>query len=177
MASVRNSDLFDSITARLTPDMKSVLDVGCGTAESGEDLLALFPGWDIHGIDIWPDVIEWRLRHGPPGAYRTADAALANIPVTDVAVAHHVIEHMPKQGGLRLLERLEKHARKLVIVGAPHGWFGDNAHIAQATGNPFNRHVSTWTPDDLVSRGYEVEHFGRGCSNPCFLAFKIQCAN
>ena len=119
-------------------------------------LLSIFDGWQIKAIDIWPEAIEWRKANGPPGEYWCADGAAVDVPISDVCMIHHAIEHMPKDAGLHLLNKLERASQKLTIVGAPDGWFGDHIEIAQKTNNIHNQHLSAWTSDEMKARGYEV---------------------
>jgi hypothetical protein len=170
--SVKNTDVMPYIRAQLTPDMKTLFDVGCGRPYLGfgaeEDmLLSLFEGWGIKAIDAWPEAIEWRKENGPPGEYWCADGADIEVPKSDVCMIHHVIEHMPKDAGLQLLEKLEAASKKLTIVGAPDGWFGDHVDIAHKTGNIHNQHLSTWTSDEMRERGYEVHQIEH-----VFIAFR-----
>jgi hypothetical protein len=63
-----------------------------------------------------------------------------------------VVEHLPRADGEKLLEQCERIARTKVVVSTPNGFVSQSA----TPDNPFQEHVSGWTAEDFVSRGYEV---------------------
>lgn len=75
----------------------------------------------------------------------------------DVVLALQVLEHIPKKDSWRVLERLEKIARKQVIVSMP---IGKSFHLA-VDGNKLQLHQSAFFPEELEQRGYKTIKAGR----------------
>jgi hypothetical protein len=80
---------------------------------------------------------------------------ILDLPVSagsfDAVVALDVIEHFEKEAGYRLLDTMERTARRRVIVYTPNGFVPQTA-----TDNPWQQHLSGWTIGDFVARGYTV---------------------
>jgi hypothetical protein len=74
----------------------------------------------------------------------------------DCVIALDVIEHFEKEDGLRLLDAMERIARKKVVVFTPNGF------VAQppTPDNPHQLHRSGWTVAEMRARGYEVVGIG-----------------
>jgi hypothetical protein len=74
----------------------------------------------------------------------------------DCVVALDVIEHFEKDDGLRLLDAMERIARKKVVVFTPNGF------VAQppTSDNPHQLHRSGWTVAEMRARGYDVIGIG-----------------
>ena len=112
----RNSDNIPHIKGLIPPDAASILDVGCGMLWDGnpptEDLLHEIcrgKSYAVTGIDLYPKCVRWREKNGPPGEYMVMDARDVHTlrKTFDVVVCHHVIEHLPKDDGRKLLDALE----------------------------------------------------------------------
>jgi SAM-dependent methyltransferase len=70
----------------------------------------------------------------------------------DACVALDVIEHLNKQDGLKLIEEMEKIARKRVILFTPSG-FLPQSHSAK---DDLQEHLSGWEPEEMERYGYQV---------------------
>mgnify|MGYP001109015943 CR=1 FL=1 len=168
--SPRNSDFIPYIRACLRPDISTVLDVGCGklwdeNPPSEDYLLSIFssPNFQVTGIDVFPECIEWCKKNGPPGEYICMDAleARSKLGQFDLVIAHHVIEHLQKDRSRRLLEDIESLALKQVIIGAPVG-FTDTSYAVKLHGNEWERHKCGWTPQEFMAMGYTIVHIHAG---------------
>ncbi len=73
----------------------------------------------------------------------------------DLVLAHHVIEHFPKEEGLILLNNIEKLAIKQIIIGTPIG-FVDTEYAVALHNNEHERHLSGWKPRFFEKRGYKI---------------------
>jgi len=73
----------------------------------------------------------------------------------DVIICSHVIEHMPKDDGWRLIGRMKEHARKALILGLP---FNDPLREAR-DGNEFEAHRSVWRPCDFRGQSVLIKAF------------------
>lgn len=74
----------------------------------------------------------------------------------DVIMWWHGPEHISKEELKPTLQKLERMAKKLVILGCPWG-----KHIHGAVdGNPYEPHINHIYPSDLMKLGYSVESIG-----------------
>jgi SAM-dependent methyltransferase len=135
--------------------LKTGLDIGCG---GGSPLTSLRgPGFTSTGIDIDAKSIERARASGLHDSYVLGDFMTMDLKTTfDVVVLSHVIEHFDRDTGLLVLQRLEQLSSHLIYVETPNGFLEQ----ADFDGNPFQRHLSGWFPQDLSSRCYTV--FGSG---------------
>jgi len=132
----------------------SVLDVGCGvnsplerlprrlSRSVGVDLhepwLAKSKGRGVHDDYVVADVLELD-RHFPPQSF-------------DAVLASDLLEHLEKADGFRLLDLMERVARKRVVVFTPNGFIEQH----ETDGNPLQVHRSGWSADEMARRGYYV---------------------
>ena len=90
----------------------------------------------------------------------------------DVITAIDTIEHLEKKEGYKLMEDMEKIARKKVIIFTPLIW-SENKENSEDPNcwvykNPYNYHKSLWTNEDFISKGYSI----KPCQNNYVLAEK-----
>lgn len=160
----RNSDNIPHIRALIPPDARSILDVGCGMMHGDdpltEDILhEVCRGgrYEVTGIDAFPECVRWRERIGPPGDYRVMDARDVRTLGRrfDVVICHHVIEHLSKDDGRRLLDALEGMYDRLLVVATPIG-FVDTEYNVRLHRNELERHLCGWEPGEFRRMGYDV---------------------
>lgn len=132
---------------------RSVLDVGCG---DNSPLRRVKKTFYSEGIDIYrPSIIKSK-KNKIHDAYIIG--SIENIEKYyknksfDAVIAMDVIEHFEKNDALKLLKKMEKIARKKVIILTPNG-FLDQGHYGN---NPHQDHKSGWLVKDLQSLGYKV---------------------
>jgi hypothetical protein len=70
----------------------------------------------------------------------------------DCVLASDLVEHLDKTDGLRLLDMMERIARKKVIVFTPRGFLTQHEYEH----NPWQEHRSGWEVDEMRARGYRV---------------------
>jgi hypothetical protein len=68
----------------------------------------------------------------------------------DVVVALDVVEHFMKTAGLELIAEATRVARHKVIFMTPNGF----QYQAPAPDNPFQEHLSGWTPKEFYTLGF-----------------------
>lgn len=134
-------------------DCKSVLDVGCG---DNSPLRRVKKTFYSEGIDIYrPSIIKSKGNkiHDAYviGNIENMDKYYRNKSF-DVVIAMDVIEHFIKADALMLLKKMEKIARKKVIILTPNG-FLEQGHYED---NPHQDHKSGWLAKDLRQLGYGV---------------------
>jgi hypothetical protein len=73
----------------------------------------------------------------------------------DIVVLLDVLEHFPKEEALVLWQQFMRIARERIVVWLPFGPCAQDEY----DGNPYQKHLSTWNPEDFEQPGYAVEHF------------------
>lgn len=142
---------------RALADAGSVLDVGCGVDVSPLSFFEKPPGQRRIGIDRYAPSIERSRAAGMHDEYVHADIlAFADDPANagrfDAVVALDVVEHFEKPQSIALVERLERLAKRRVVVLTPNGFLPQEPY----DGNEFQRHLCGWTVDEFEARGYTV---------------------
>lgn len=131
----------------------SALDVGCGP-DSALSLLG-FPR--LVGIEGYaPDVEKARANQ------THHDLVLGDVRCLDqyfrpgqfdACVALDVIEHLPKEDGIKLAQAMERIARRKVLFLTPNG-FLPQRHAERAD---LQAHISGWEPAEMERLGYKVQ--------------------
>ena len=132
---------------------KTILDVGCG---DNSPLGLLQEKYTTVGIDAYKPSIEMSKKGKIHNSYIIGDIrklkSLVKKGSFDAVVALDVIEHLKKDDGYKLLDDMERAARKRVILVTPNGF------IPQYNkNNKLQAHLSGWTVEDFKKRGYHVE--------------------
>jgi SAM-dependent methyltransferase len=139
----------------------AVLDVGCGYGLFGYTLrMERDHRGELIGIDAHAPYVE-RLKRQSGSVYDSLVVADArHLPFMDGAVdavlASEVIEHLPREGGLRLIGEAERVGRRLALFTTPRG------HLPQGGqgGNDLEAHLSGWSERDFTDRGYGIAYAG-----------------
>ena len=127
-----------------------VLDIGGGDGRYWNDrpLIDVRNAVELHSVDlIEPD-------EGFVGVFHQGDALeflrASKSLEFDVVVAFDLIEHLPKHVGWSLLYEMER------VSGQARGVYTPNGFVWQspAEENPWNAHISEWTPRDLRVFGF-----------------------
>ncbi len=133
---------------------RSVLDLGSG--KGGVGVLLSLRRW--HGVLVGTE------RYSPYVRFCKQSDSYEDIVVCDLRVLPfrpksfdavfciEVLEHLTWKDGTRLLADAEQLAKHQVIFSLPVGWEPSKEY----DGNPLRRHLSAWTVDQFLSRGYEV---------------------
>ena len=74
----------------------------------------------------------------------------------DVAFLFDVIEHLYRIDAIKLLDWLDEHIKKKVVMFVPLEPEGFHRQSPDDT-NPYQEHLSHWTEQDFISRGYKTE--------------------
>lgn len=73
----------------------------------------------------------------------------------DISLLIDVLEHLPREDALHVLDVLMKKTRKRILIWLPLG----ECPIEPFHDNPYQLHLSTWYEDDPVFAGHSVEKF------------------
>jgi len=135
---------------------ESVLDLGCGR----HSFVPIIPS-SIHtvGVELFEPHFQEAVQKGRHREYICGDVTKVSFKEGqfDAVVMLDVIEHLDKAEGEALMARMEKWARKKVILFTPNGFL----HQHEYAGNPLLEHRSGWTVSDFKKKGYRV-HGVRG---------------
>ncbi len=151
-----HDSIFSSYNDELrkaTSDCGSILDVGCGV-----DSPVQYLSTDMYrvGVDVHAPAIEASKRRGIHNEYfeisiddidqHFADGSF------DCVLASDVIEHVTKEQGLALIEKIERIAKYKVIIFTPRGFLPQD----EQDGNPWQKHKSGWEVSEMERFGYHV---------------------
>lgn len=147
----------------LIPQGSTVLDIGCGDGNVTE-WLNYKGDYKIVGVDINKKdlkVAETRRTENKRPIYEELILAdlTKEIPFKkkfDVVLCSQVVEHLKKDDALGLIRKMEKLARKRVIVATINGFFQFNHRQP----GEHDIHLSGWSPEDFITRGYKVKGSG-----------------
>ncbi len=133
-------------------DCKSVLDVGCG---SNSPIKYLSKKFHASGIDAYKPNLEESEKQGIHDEYHQMNILDIDKKFKensfDCVIALDVIEHLTKKDGWKLLDSMEKAAKKKTIVFTPNGYLPQ-----AADDNPWQEHKSGWTVNEMRKRGYHI---------------------
>ena len=133
--------------------MDTLLDVGCG---ANSPVQYLSPKPHVVGLDAFMPSIEKSKAKGIHHEYLNMNFSELEDDIEpnsfDCVLANDVIEHLEKEDGIKFIETLEKIAKKRVIIFTPNGFVPQQPF----EGNPWQRHLSGWSVEEMRARGYQV---------------------
>jgi hypothetical protein len=146
---------------------KTILDVGVGFGHYGTLMRTyadVFWGryhpdeWNckITGVEAFPEYIHDASRYVYDDIIeRPIEDVVELLPTYDLIFCGDMIEHLPKDLGVAVLNKLKELSRVLVVV-APLGmdWVQ-----GEAFGNPFEEHKAVWTARDFDGWIFEERPF------------------
>jgi len=133
-------------------DCHSVLDLGCGPSSPLEYCANV--RYSV-GVEPFSEYIQISKRKQIHSRYinRKIQELDFKEKSFDAVIMIEVLEHLDKNTGDKLLKKIEKWAKKKVIVTTPNGF------VAQKSldSNPLQQHLSGWTAQEMRNRGYSVK--------------------
>ena len=164
LGSIYHKIIFFPSTAwylrRELKDCDSVIDLGCG----GDSVLRYAPHrFYSVGVEAWKDSLNESRSKRIHDDYIMADVVKLELKdkSVDAVILLEVLEHLTKEEGKELIERMSRVARKRIIITTPNGFVPQDSEI-----NPYQLHKSGWKIQDLEEIGFEEF---RGCGG--LLAF------
>jgi cyclopropane fatty-acyl-phospholipid synthase-like methyltransferase len=134
-------------------DTKTVLDVGCGNLSP---LRLLRENYSMTGVDGYQKAINESKARKIHNNYKKMDVRNLSKRFKsdsfDAVVALDLIEHLEKKDGEKLLQSMEKIAKKIVILVTPNGFVPQHNEE-----NGLQEHLSGWNTSDFMKRGYVVQ--------------------
>lgn len=149
--------LMNAVWRSLGKSERTILDVGCGKGEPMR-IINRFKRFYSVGVDIFrPYLIESK-RKNTHDAYLLCDVRWLPFRKRkfDAVICLEVLEHLTKNDGSKMISEMERIARKKVIITTPRYTVKQNAF----DGNPYQEHISFWTPVELTKLGYQVRGLG-----------------
>ncbi len=132
---------------------RNLLDVGCG---SNSPVHTFSNKLYCIGVDAFAPSIEKSQKKGIHREYYQINILDIDKKFQqksfDCTIALDVIEHLMKEDGYLLLDKMESIALKKVIIFTPNGFIEQGDRFK----NPWQVHLSGWTKDDFSKRGYKV---------------------
>lgn len=131
-------------------DCNSVLDLGCGP----NSLVQYSNAPHKVGVELYEDYLNESKRKGIHNTYIKEDVAKVSFEPKsfDAVVMIDVIEHLSKEDGLELIKKMEKWARKRIIILTPNGFI----HQDELDHNPLQTHKSGWNAKEFRGLGFRV---------------------
>lgn len=153
------SFIYGPLVHRLSKDCDSVLDVGTGLMRS----LKQSPCAVKIGLDAYRPYLE---RRKDPDAVPINASALEVERLFLPRSLHlvtliDVLEHFAPDDAGEVLRQAEAVASRRVVIFTPRGLFPQEGDALGMGGEEFQRHRSTWEPEDLTARGYRVAILSR----------------
>lgn len=141
-------------------NVRSILDVGCGKSSP---LKLITENVYKVGIDIFKPALLKSKTSKIHDKYYCANVMQIDKYFQpkqfDCVVALDLIEHLDKNGGLELIRKMEKIAKKKVIIFTPNWFISQGAHSFVAQDgyvNKYQEHKSGWTVNEFKKLGYFV---------------------
>jgi len=151
-----HADILTKPVYELIPEGKfTVLDVACGFGDWGYFIKTRKKGnYILTGIEVWKPYLERLSRVNIYDELIEVDLRYYGLKKRyDLILACEILEHLRKDEGYELLDKLESACDVRIIVTTPYGY----THQDALDGNDFQRHLSSWGPKDLKSRGYKIK--------------------
>lgn len=151
--------LVDPVCWVIDKKAKTVLDLACGRGLPIRKIKSRMKIEHAVGVDLFKPYLKECQLYKLHNQYLCAD--IRKLPFKeksfDVVLALQVLEHLHKRDSWKVLETLEKIAKKQVIISMP---IGKSFHPAMDR-NELQIHLSAFLPKELESRGYKTIKAGR----------------
>ncbi|MEM4268204.1 MAG: methyltransferase domain-containing protein [Candidatus Woesearchaeota archaeon] len=131
---------------------ETILDVGCGTLSP----LKFIRKRKSMGVDAHlPSIMKSKMNN-IHDKYINCDVMKIDKKFKecsfDCVVALDLIEHLKKKDGYKLIKKMERIAKKKVIIYTPNGFLSQKS----LEGNPYQKHRSGWHALEFQKMGYKV---------------------
>ena len=138
---------------KVLSNCESLLDVGCG---SFSPIASFSKSFYSVGVDAFVPSIEKSRKLGIHNKYYNIDVLDIGKKFKensfDCVLASDLIEHLSKEDGFKLIEMMEKIAKKKVVIFTPNGFLPQGEY----NNNPWQVHKSGWSVEEMRRRGYKV---------------------
>lgn len=106
------------------------------------------------GIELFEPYLQASKKKGIHNEYIKANITEVEFKENafDAVMALEVLEHLTKNDGYNLLKKMERWAKKKVIITTPNGYLYQDGY----DDNPLQIHRSGWDVEDFKKLGYKV---------------------
>lgn len=145
----KSEEHYYKIIADELKGCKTVLDVGCGV---NSPLGKIPKTFYLEGVDLVSknEVSKFHDKFVKKNIMNIYSIYKPNS--FDAVVFLNCIEHLKRSDGKKMLEDLEKIAKKKIIISTPNGFLTQDPQ----PGNPYQEHISGWYVKDFKGKGYRV---------------------
>jgi len=128
----------------------TVLDLGCGY---NSPIQYCNPKYSV-GVEKFKPYLQESKRKGIHNKYVKADITKIEFKPKsfDVVLCSEVLEHLTKIDGTNLISKMNRWARKKVIMTTPNGFLEQNTF----DDNVLQNHISGWDYDELRELGFKL---------------------
>lgn len=131
-------------------DCESVLDLGCGYNSPLQFI-------DVPrkvGVELFDPYLEESQKKEVHNEYIKSDIrTLVLSPKSyDAVFCSEVLEHLTKEEGKELLQKMDKWTKKSIILTTPNGYIYQDDYDK----NPYQEHKSGWSASELRDAGFKV---------------------
>lgn len=131
-------------------DCNTVLDLGCGYNSQIQYCNVPFSV----GVELFEPYLQESKKKGIHNQYIKTDIRKVELKPKsfDAILCSEVLEHLTKEEGYELIKKMEKWARKKIIITMPNGYLWQNGY----DNNPLQEHKSGWSTEELERLGFKV---------------------
>lgn len=129
----------------------TVLDLGCGP--NSPIRYSKNVKYSV-GVEVFKPYIEISKKNKVHNDYinkKISDLDFKNKSF-DAVILIEVLEHIKKEDAEIILKKIEKWAKKKIIITCPNGFVGQKA----VDNNKYQKHLSGWTVEEMRLKGYSV---------------------
>ncbi len=154
---IYHSNLFSSVLHTLVnelqkelSDCETVLDLGCGPASPIEYCKNIKRSV---GVEAFEPYLQKAKEKGIHTEYLNKKIEDLDFPENnfDAVLMIEVLEHLSEEEGVKVLEKINKWAKKKIIVSSPNGFIKQK----EVDGNPLQKHLSGWDYKKMKKMGFK----------------------
>lgn len=145
-------EIVDAFLIRELKDCSRVIDLGCGPSSPlGRVKDKLKPTLYSLGVDDFDPYLEKNKKDQIHSEYLKSNIFNISFPEKsfDAALLIDVVEHFEKEDFLNFLPKLEKIAKKIIVM-TPNGYVKQDEY----DNNEYQIHKSGWTTEDMKKLGF-----------------------
>ena len=191
LAYIKNDLLGEKIEDQIIKRMitgwqnMTILDVGSGPCRKQKD--RRFKKTDFTCFDIYIPYLKACQKLGYKTVYGDAGKIDKHFhhKSFDIVWLIDIVEHMDRQDGFKLLKKVDKIARKQILISTPLGWYPQDYECVDKSWindidsgievkNKYQQHVSAWYPKDFKKLGYQCEILYNCHPDIRFVSYKLR---
>lgn len=131
-------------------DCNTILDLGCGYNSPIQHCKVPFSV----GVELFEPYLQESKKKGIHNKYIKADIRKVEFKPKsfDAVFCSEVLEHLTKEEGYELVKKMEKWARKKIIIKTPNGYLWQDGYDS----NPLQEHKSGWGVEEFQKLGFNI---------------------